>query len=107
MHLYFRDSTLISAAEVSLRQQRGTSSCLIFPSSLSNPIVADSTYGGSLQIPRKFETERLEVMGERAFQQHELVIPLFFEYTSTFLLGVISGFESNSSKSESVSSKID
>ena len=82
VHLDFHDSTLISAAEVSVRQQRGTSSCLIFHSSQSNPILADSTYGGSLQIPRKFETERLEIMGE------SLTVPIISPAPLAQMIGV-------------------
>ena len=50
----FRNSTLISATELSLRQERATTSTFMFTSSHSNPSLLDGSYEG-LKFPRKLE----------------------------------------------------
>ncbi len=63
---FFHNSTPISATELSLRQERATTSTFIFTSSHSNPSLLDGSYEG-LKFPRKTD-KSLEITDERASQ---------------------------------------
>ena len=53
-YFFFHNSTLISATELSLRQERVATSTLIFASSHSNPSLLDGSCEG-FKFPRKSE----------------------------------------------------
>ena len=63
-HLFIKNSTLISATELSSRQQRATTSTLILTRSHSNPSLLGACYEGS-KSPRKSEQNQ-EITDERA-----------------------------------------